>query len=238
LFLINELEAYLQGEAVQSSWAQLQQWISGRSQRPFLSAQSSRPGTASSSEQSRNANVATEAPTRGGPHDPRALAEAHHRYLEALADATFLTNRAFIDTLKAMLSQIDHFVALFSRLQNVWQGLDLQEDDGVLDAFSNYIQDEKDVLAEMDRTRATIELILVEVVDRIRDVEKQRRSSGHLNSMADAMSDLDLRASRFTPWEARTVDRLIMKLENLTGKHTEEDGPGEGFESDGMYDEE
>jgi hypothetical protein len=154
--------------------------------------------------------------------------------LEALTAASFLTNAPFVEALKVILLQIDHFVALFSRLQSVWRGLDLQDDDGVLDAFSNFVQDEKDVLSEMDRTRDTLESSLVELVEKIRLVEQDNLPGGQFSSMVDSLSEMDLDSWKFSPWKARTVDRLVMKLENLTGRYESEDR--DGFD-DGSHDE-
>jgi hypothetical protein len=142
--------------------------------------------------------------------------------LEALKAALFLTNTEFIEILKELLSQIDHFVALFSRLQTVWEGLDLQEDEGVMDAFSNYAQDEKDVLAEMDRTSGAIEHVLVEVIDKVRDVERDTKVGTGVTSVVETLSGVELNGKKFVPWRTRTVDRLIMKLDGLTGRQEDD----------------
>ncbi|KIW33896.1 uncharacterized protein PV07_00711 [Cladophialophora immunda] len=225
LFMINELEAFLQGEVIQSSWAHFSKWLDGNDGLYPSSAKSSRPGTASSTAQTGTAELSTqEAPTV--PADPRTMAEAHRRFLHALHTALFLTNVEFVATLKELLNQADHFIALFSRLQTVWEGLDLQEDEGVLDAFSNYAQDERDVLTEMDRTREAIETTLSDLVTEIRDMEKEKRTGVGLmtSNLQESMNGMQLHGNgtKFVPWQARTVDRLVMKLDGLVMKQDED----------------
>lgn len=240
LYLINALQTFFHGEVIQSSWANFHRWIDGEGTAATPSARSSRPGTASSAGATRITETSNERPNtaestrRQGHHDPRALAEAHRLYLHALTDALFLANDKFMTTLKSLLHRLDHFVALFSRVQTVWEGLDLQEDDGVLDAFANHARDERDVLAEMDRTRDDVEATLVELVGIIRGIEEEKRSG---SSIVNTMSGLELNGTKFIPWQARTVDRLVMKLDSLTGRREEnEEGSGSGI-ADVYHDE-
>lgn len=221
LFTINELEAYLQGEVIQCSWIHFRKWLTGEERTNSPSTRSSRPGTASSVGMTLTTDI-----SNGGAHprpsDPRAVAEAHRRYLLAINTALFATDASFIALLKDLLNQIDHLVALFHRLQAVWEGLDLQEDDGVVDAFSNYAQDEKDVLAEMDRTSSVIDTALMALVVKIREVEKEKQTGVGVNNMVESLGDAGLDDIGFVPWQARTVDRLVMKLDSLAGKQAED----------------
>ncbi|OCT44746.1 putative gamma-tubulin complex component GCP4 [Cladophialophora carrionii] len=225
LFLVNELQAYLQGEVIQSSWTHFREWLEGKDSRHLSSARSSRPTTASSAGEPSMSEVVDHDEQRV-PTDPRALADAHRRYLHALNAALFLTNDGFIESLKELLEKVDHLVALFSRLQTVWQGLDLEDDEGVVDAFSNYAHDEVEVLAEMDRTRNAVEASLSKIVDEIRDMEKEKHTgSGMSTTIDESMSDMNLErtGTEFVPWQARTVvDRLVMKLDGLFGRQDED----------------
>ncbi|KIX08425.1 uncharacterized protein Z518_03081 [Rhinocladiella mackenziei CBS 650.93] len=229
VFVTNELEAYLQGEVIQSSWTHFRKWIDG-GDKGILSAKSSRPCTASTGDQMKMTEVshgtydASGSGGRSQPSDPRTLAEAHRAYLRALNAALFITNDDWMTMLKDLLNQIDHFIALFSRLQTVWEGLDLQEDDGVVDAFSNYAQNEKEVLTEMDRTSDAIEGTLVGLVNKIRDMEKEKRTGVGMDNVVQRLSDVELNGSKFVPWQARTVDRLVMKLDSLAGRQEERIG--------------
>jgi hypothetical protein len=225
LFLVNELQVYLQGEVIESSWVHFQSWLEGKIGVHDSSAKSSRPATASSAggvEFSQSASGLG----RNIPTDPRAMADAHRTYLHALHAALFLTNKKFIAALQRVLMQVDHLAALFSRLQAIWQGLDLQDDEGVVDAFSNYAQDETEMLTEMDRTRDEVDRSLSDLVEEIRNIEKQKRQGGTagISPHEDGMSDMGVTGGglKFVPWQARTVDRLIMKLDNLGFKSDEE----------------
>ncbi|KAJ9613056.1 hypothetical protein H2200_002997 [Cladophialophora chaetospira] len=223
LFLVNELEAYLQGEVIQSSWAHLQQWLEGKNDG-HMSVKSSRPGTASSTGHAASFRQSVNDEERV-PSDPRAMAEAHRKFLHALNSALFLTHGDFTNLLKELLTQIDHLVALFSRLQTVWQGLDLQDDEGVVDAFSNYAQDEKEVLTEMDRTRVDVETSLASIVEKIRNIEKEKRTGvGASTKLDETMSEMNLtgNGTSFVPWHVRTVDRLVMKLDTLAARRDED----------------
>lgn len=218
LYLINELQAYLQGEVIASSWQHLLAWLDGDRKGGLFSARSSRPSTASSIGQGRPPGTSSD-PNRL--NDPRTMAEAHRRYLHALNTALFLTDTKLITTLKELLDQLDHFAALFSRLQAVWEGLDLQEDEGVMDAFSNFRQDEEQLLAEMDRSKIVLETAVLAIVERIRDIEKEKRT-GVTGTIIESMGELELNGSKFLPWQARTVDRLVMKLDGLIGRLDED----------------
>lgn len=223
LFMINELETYLQGEVIQSSWFQFQHWLAGDDRLGSASARSSRPTTASSTGQSGLAAAsfgASYSDAKSPPSDPRVLAAAHRAYLQALKSALFFDNETFVTALKTLFGQIDHFIALFSRLQAVWDGLDLQEDDGVVDALSNYAKDEREVLAEMDRTSEAINACIAGLIDKVREVEKEERSG--TNTLLGGLSLAGASASNFVPWQARTVNRLVMKLDSLAAQRVED----------------
>jgi hypothetical protein len=239
LFMINELEAYLQGEVIQSSWSHFRKWITGEDRGGLSSARSSRPGTASSSGRTKMTDLSDGMSegadsSRHSTSDPRAWAEGHQAYLRALKGALFFDNDGFRGTLKELLNQIDHFIALFSRLQAVWEGLDLQEDDGVVDAFSNHAQEEREVFAEMDRTREAIEATLIEIVGKIREVEKDKRGTTAMDAMTEGLNGVDFNGTKFVPWQVKTVDRLVMKLDSLAGG---QEDPRDEFGNVDGYDE-
>ncbi|KAI1624751.1 gamma-tubulin complex component protein [Exophiala viscosa] len=229
LFLVNEVEAYLQGEVIQGSWVQLRRWLEGEDR--IVSPKTSRPTTSSSAGQSRTTKF-FDGPSGFGmsdidvrPSDPRLLAEAHGIFLQALQSGLFFSNGSFVQVMKTLVTQCDHFVALFSRLQAVWEGLDLQEDDGVVDAFSNYAKDEREVLSEMDRTSDSIDAIVTELVNKIRDLAADMRTGIGADNFGQNPAGARWNVARFTPWQARTVDRLVMKLDSLAERpHDERDG--------------
>ena len=234
LFLVNELGGYLHGEVIGNSWSQFDTWIQEGidGSRPGSSrSQGSRPGTASSTAKRLNiSQLSNGSNNPGKARDPRTLAQGHQAFLWALRSGLMLDNEHFVADLKEFLNLIDHYVALFLRLQTIWEGLDLQEDDGVVDEFSNYVQDEKSVLAEMARSRALLEEALKNLVGKLRDAEKERQLDGVVNDVAQ----LDLQRERFVPWRPRTMDRLIMKLDFLAGGRELDDGDGvaDGIDDD------
>ena len=224
LFVIKELGAYLHGEVIHNSWDHLQGWLqTGQdSSRPSTGRlQDSRPATASSAKSQLESSRASFEPLSQNRRrtDPRSLAKGHAIFLKALYTGLLLDNEVFLTSLKDLLVLLDHYIALFGRLQSIWQGLDLQEDDGVLDAFSNYADDETKVLGEMSRSRQVVEKALTGLVDRLKEAEKTRL----VESMTDAVAQLDMERHNFVPWRSRTMDRLIMKLVFLSG----EPGPAE-----------
>ena len=97
----------------------------------------------------------------------------------------------------------------------------------MVDTLSNYAQAEREVLAEMDRTRDNVETSLSSIVDEIRKIDKEKRTGvGILNDIDESMIEmqLDRAGPRFVPWQARTVDRLVMKLDSLARKQDDDRG--------------
>ena len=218
LFVISELGGYLQGEVIQHHWDAFQDWM-GTKEKRSCSTTGSRPGTSSSaglhvSQTSYRENLTAQKASRS---DPSHLALAHQVMLTALVTDLLLTNDSFVMALRDLLPMIDHLIALFSRLVLTQQGIDLQEDDGVVDALANYAKDEEDVLAEMDRSRTTIEEQLVRVVDALRAVEESGDPGLVSTSRRLENTSIADDGAAFVPWHGRTLDRLIMKLEFLAG---------------------
>ncbi|ETN41959.1 uncharacterized protein HMPREF1541_03898 [Cyphellophora europaea CBS 101466] len=213
LFVVNELDAYLHGEVIRNSWDHFQGWLQEGS-RPSSSRSGSRPGTASSAK-----TASTGLSRSKQMNDPRTLAKGHHTFLSALYSGLLLNNAEFVKALRELLNSVDHYIALFSRLSSIWSGLDLQEDEGVVDAFSNYKEEERTVLAETTRSRIIIEEGVGVLVERLKDAERKRDAEGPIG----AMDGLDLHAaSVFIPWKGRNMERLIMKLDYLAGAHAQD----------------
>jgi hypothetical protein len=213
LFLINEFSGYLHGEVIRNSWECFEVWIreGKNSSRPGSSrSQPSRPTTGSSMKQSIGPDNSMKA------RDPRSLTLGHNAFLVALHAGLLLTHDQFVKAIKEFLNLIDHYVALFHRLQVIWEGLDLQEDDGIVDAFSNYAQDEKLVLEEMSRSRGVLEDAVAGIVTKLKEAEEDRV----LDEIASNVAQLDLERQKFVPWKSRTMDRLIMKVDFLAGAVT------------------
>jgi hypothetical protein len=230
LFTINELQAYIQGEVIQSSQALFHKWLDGERLEGFSSRTSSRPGTAST-----GGTPVTGQPQRSS--DPRTMAEAHRKYLHHLSATMFMTDEEFLTILRHMFDQLDHFVALFARLQTVLEGLDLEEDEGVMDAFSNYEKHDEEVMNELNRTTDALDKTLSNVVERIRHIEQEKRTGlATVQNLGENFSGTrihDEGTTLFVPWQARTVDRLLMKLDTLTGQSKEhDDQPADDFDDE------
>ena len=191
-------------------WAEIRQWIrGGPSKRPGSSG--SRPST-SASHDSGKIGTPDERET-----DPVALAQAHKTCLRAMTKALFLEEDTYMSHFQELLRLIDHFVALFSRLQLAWQGLDLQEDQGVVDALTNYKKDEGEILWEMDRSSRSLDEKVDQIVQDIKGLV-MGKSDDDFNAHFEELDIGAKQARRFNPYSGKIVDRLIMKLELLTGQ--------------------
>lgn len=232
LYVLNELAAYFQGEVVHGDWEHFRSWIEQEGNKRPGSASSkstSRPGTASSARPSSLKAGQLSASVASGRHDPVALAQGHRVYLRNLADSLLLGRMEFVEALRSVLTTVDHFIALFTRLQGAWQGLDLQEDDGVVDVLSDFAKEEREVLEEMGRSGKLLDAGLRTLVEKIGAVVHDREHA-NVTSFEDGIDALGL-ASTYVPRRVRTIDRLVMKLEMLQGtKVTDED--------DKLYDDE
>lgn len=223
LFLLNEFGAYLHGEVVHNSWQHFNNWLTRHKNEVLHSVgaptelSTATPLSLEDSlnlDQSSNHLASAHAQSRRENDDPRIIAQVHKAYLDTLYSALLLGNSIFTDILQRLLSLLEHFIALFVRLQKTWEGLDLQEDDGVMDAFTNYAQDEKDVLAEMNRSSNELEPLLRQVVDSIKEIEQDRDTNNITSGFATIAMNNNATGG-FVPWKVRTLDRLIMKLDFL-----------------------
>ena len=205
IFFLGETEAYLQGEVVVGTWNGFRSWLNG---------DEARPATAKSADEEDDIWLQTAQESKqkqtGISHtrDPQTLAEAHRKYLIALCKGLLLTTSSFTDPLFHLLQQIDHLVALVHRIYTIWQSLDLEADEGVVDAFSDFHKEEKDVKQQLvvvaDRVKGAIE----ELVKSLRDVnqEKEGWESGYEELV---LGDEDA----YVATKVGRVDRLLMKLD-------------------------
>ncbi len=244
-FVISEFGGYFQGEIVEGHWQHFLSWlISLQGDDDIFAAKSSRvgastmggvnlsrPGTAASQEQfkSSQSSAATRAFRRSAlnqqptQNDPATLAKAHQRYLCALRSSLLLKVTGFTKVLLETLRLLDHFVALFARLETTQRNLDLEADDGVIDALANHKSDEQETLQEMERSRKTIEEQLDKLVKELRDSVDRDNVEGAWEDGGQRLDELDLGSSLYTPWRPRDIDGLLMKLEFIGAKaHNEE----------------
>ncbi|TVY52649.1 hypothetical protein LSUE1_G010392, partial [Lachnellula suecica] len=156
VFFLGETEAYLQGEVVEGTWAGFKTWLTG-SEGGSGGGEVTRPTSSKSFEEDDDDDIWLQAAresttTRTGishTHDPQSLADAHRRYIAALASSLLLTTPSFTDPLYHLLQQTDHLVALVHRIYSIWASLDLEADEGVVDAFSDFHKEETDVKEQL-----------------------------------------------------------------------------------------
>jgi len=218
VFLLSELGSYLQGEVVNGHWDHFRRWLGVRSS-PSPSAPTSRPGTSSTNgnapgfaslHSSITQTTGTLNPSKLVPRDPETLADAHRTYLSALLTSLLLDDAPFTLALKSFLSHIDHFIALLTRLQTVQQNLDLETDEGVVDALANYASEEQETMTALIEARKELDDDVKGVVERLREVDERRHGM-----------DVGVRTFGagtgegvvYVAWKGPGVDRLLMKVD-------------------------
>lgn len=243
-FVISELGGYFQGEIVGGHWQHFLAWLisldggeeigSAETSRlgtsTLTGAKVSRPGTGKLAERFKasQSSVASNAFRRSALNeqstqsDPATIAKAHQHYLSALRSSLLMNVTGFTKTLLDTLRLLDHFVALFARLQTTQQSLDLEIDEGVVDALANHRGDEHEILQEMERSRRTIEEQLDQLVRELRDSVDRSDGQDAWDIGGQGVYGLDLGISLYTPWRPRNIDGVLMKLEFIGAKaHSE-----------------
>ena len=206
VFFLGETEAYLQGEVVKGTWVGFKNWLTGEaSSRPTSSK------TPQDDEEDIWLQAGRESTTQTGisqTHDPQTLADAHRRYLGALAANLLLTTPSFTDPLYHLLQQIDQLVALVHRVHSIWQSLDLEADEGVVDAFSDFNKEEKDVREQLVVVAESVKTAIEELVKSLRDADHEKDGWG------SGFGELVLGdEGAYVPSKVGRVDRLLMKLD-------------------------
>ncbi|KAJ5371076.1 uncharacterized protein N7496_007168 [Penicillium cataractarum] len=233
LFVLSEIGSFFQGEVVHESWQHLREWIEG----PSLStgsAPGSRPGTASSSKQQRQSRAASPdrvssrptsnaGPPSMGRHDPEALTVAHRRHLSTLVQSLFLTETAFTSVLRTLLTSVDRFMALVIRLETIQRNMDLETDEGVVDALVDYAQEEREVWQDLRSTCEDVKAGMKDLVSSLRDIDDRRSGEGlgpaTQFGMGQAWPGTRAEGStgpgfhHYVPRQPAGVDRLLMKLD-------------------------
>ncbi|KAF4635665.1 hypothetical protein G7Y89_g2435 [Cudoniella acicularis] len=207
VFFLGETEAYLQGEVVQGMWVGFKNWLNGET--------ASRPGSSKAPVEDDDDDIWMQAgrePTTvtgiSHTHDPQSLADAHRRYLAALASSLLLTTPSFTDSLFHLLQQVDHLVALVHRVHSIWQSLDLEADEGVVDAFSDFHKEEKDVKQQMVVIAGRVKGAIEELVKCLREIDQEKE--GWDNGFAELVLGDE---GAYVPAKVGRVDRLLMKLD-------------------------
>lgn len=227
VFFLGETEAYLQGEVVKGTWIGFKNWLTSEmTSRPIS------PNIADEDEEDiwLQAGRETTTPTGSYAHDPQTLADAHKRYLAALATSLLLTTSSFTDPLYHLLQQIDHLVALVHRVHSIWQSLDLEADEGVVDAFSDFHKEEKDIKEQMLVIAARVKSAIEELIKSLREIDQEKE--GWDSGFEELVLDDE---GAYVPTKVGRVDRLLMKLDFggwFNVKKRDDDGYGESEDDD------
>lgn len=219
VYVLTTLRAYCQGEVISNSWSQLRKWLRGEGVDESTSTQHASQPAAASSQGRQPDSFISSVSANASRRDPRAMARAHRIYLANLKTALLIEQTTYVTTLNNLLKQTDHYTALFHRIAVVWTALDLQEADGSIDAFSDFSKEETEILAELDLTNKTLKDLLKQLVESVKAAEHQFSQDSLTPGVAGVGLNRD--EDEFVPWRARTIDRLIMKLDFLTGGGTE-----------------
>ncbi|OQD76687.1 hypothetical protein PENDEC_c004G02465 [Penicillium decumbens] len=224
LFVLSEIGTFFQGEVVHESWQHLREWIQGSPES--TSVHGSRPGTASSSKPPRNSRAASpdrmssRPSSQSGPtmvrHDPEALTVAHRRHLSSLVKALFLTEVQFTSALRALLTGVDRFVALTIRLEAIQRNMDLETDEGVVDALIDYVQEEQEVWQELRATSDNVKRNMKDLVASLREIDDSRSGGESVGIVTTGLGTGPSTGPGFrhyVPRQPAGVDRLLMKLD-------------------------
>lgn len=202
IFFLAESEAYFQGAVVQESFQHFLSWVIGPQDVPSIEGQLASLNVRSILDRSTTK-------TERQQHDPEAVATAHRRFLSSVAYYLLLTDTAFTKALRLMCTHVDELVAYVTRLTNIQESLDLEEDDGVEDYAQNYKKEEKRVKLEMDRSRKRLDSDLKTLVERLREIDSERIGS----SAPGLLSGAAVEEGDFEPLRVGGIDRLLMKLD-------------------------
>ncbi|BDD55166.1 hypothetical protein MPDQ_007660 [Monascus purpureus] len=230
LFVLSEIGSFFQGEVVNGSWEHFREWIEGT-----RSSSGSRPGSASlpnqrqesrpvSSPRNSTLGLGDSAPTQVQKHDPETLTVAHRRYISSLIHSLFLTDVPFTAAIRSLLATVDRFIALLIRLEGIQRNMDLETDEGVVDALADYPREEREVWKELRASRDDIEAGIKDVVARLRDIDDSRSEEGRrtFDLARDSAQNWQVdgagvvsssSACQYVPRKAAGVDRLLMKLD-------------------------
>ena len=209
-YLLTEMGEYFQGEVVKTLWDSFYIWLD-----PTREEKGSRPGTASSADSapvtfgvSSPPQQRSTQPREPALHDPESLTVAHRTYLSSLTHGLLLDDARFTKELRALLTSIDYFSALMARLDSIYQHLDLETDLGIVDTFTNFEIEEKEVMRELASARVKAAGTVQAVITALRDADAARAGSNSHSVGVQAEEE-----DAFVPQMSGGLDRLLLKLE-------------------------
>ncbi|KAH8429604.1 putative gamma-tubulin complex component GCP4 [Aspergillus melleus] len=223
LFVVSEIGSFFQGEVINGSWQHFRDWIEGRP-TSVGSSVGSRPQTAASSK-TQESGFEGFGQTATQRHDPETLTIAHRGYLLSIVQSLFLTDVPFTKALRSFLTSVDHFIALVVRLEGIQRNMDLETDEGVVDALVDYAGEEREVWQSLSAARHQVEVGIKNVVARLRDIDDNRSGEGRkmfnaarphtglLSAPPQSGTSAESAIDHYVPRKAAGVDRLLMKLD-------------------------
>lgn len=123
-----------------------------------------------------------------------------------------LTTQSYTDALYSLLQQIDILVACVHRIQSIWLSLDLESDDGVVDAFLDLHKEDKNVQVQLHEVSAAVKRAIEVVVESLGGLERDKDGADGLSS--DELSIASSFEKRdYVPRQIGRIDRLLMKLD-------------------------
>jgi Gamma tubulin complex component N-terminal/Gamma tubulin complex component C-terminal len=200
VYLLSELGEYFEGQVIPSLWNSLLEFIN-KPPKPVT-------GTDSLFIPAATAKVVDKdisSPLQQS-HDPATLSKAHKVFIDTLSCALLYSDTSFTTALRDFLRSIDDLIAQILRLQSIQVNLDLEEDDGIFDALTNYQQDLNECWAELDRARKRVDGGSRAVVTRLREFGESGQS---LLIPTEASST----TGGYQPVNGAKIERLLMKLE-------------------------
>ena len=218
LYVLSVLRGYLQGEVIQICSEHFMEWVNrfrpieGSAGNSSLENIMDHPSVSSSDSQQPEAR--DERTAKGAIHpDPEILTNAHRDFLSMLTFSLLLTSTNFCASLRAVLLNVEHFVALIARLQRTQNDLDLEEDEGVLESFTDRRAEEAKILAELGGSRDELDHTVTAVIDQIKEVEEQ-----HANEpWRSEPQNIGIVDNSYQPLRSTGIERLLIKLDSLRG---------------------
>ena len=194
--LLSETAAYLEGEIIRCSWERFEAWLKEPAEEVAVHT---------TIEPSATDSADANSPNKAAQRDPETLTAGHRAFLAALTYALFLTDVHYTKELRSLLGNIDQLIALFVRLLEIQQKIDLEQDAGLETVHVE--EDERKISLELDRARKRVDSDLKSVINRLRQLDHERIGAGRYLDLGHVDT------GGFEPWRGGGVDRLLMKLE-------------------------
>lgn len=194
--LLAELGRYFSDEVIEGSWRAFRQWAVPSGDDLVDAFASSTISVPSARESLRKGDP-------NMPHDPEILAQGHRQYIDALVEMLLLADTVYTRNLRALLTNIDHFVAQMHRLQIAYRNVDLQNE-GVLEDNRNYANEVAFIMTELDKASDSLGGGIAKVVQGLRQSSHEPRAQSRIIGAETG----------FQPFSnVAGVDRLLVRLD-------------------------